>query len=445
MSATSRAGRSRGVTSSSCAAARAEALAEVARHNDQDVRSLGWLLAHIERRLGDPAARAVAPPGDLAGLARAFTRERRLPEALDCLDAAADRPDEVRAPDRPAAPPAPLVTSRVAARETLEDAPWWSPRRPADFGGPPRRVPPSPFGSGSAPVGVAWTMERIAVDRAHLLRRLGRYEDAVGAWSALAAGPGRTAVVAAIELAKIHEHRRHDPAAALAAADRGLGAIERRRRLGRPEPALEADLLRRVVRLRSRSLSAPRPGAGPLALFDRLDLRVLARADRQADSFPGTADQHGSPIRDPGQADVLDRERAGGGREAQIRGPSGARPPDDRRSQHGGHQGRQERVAGARSGRSPGPWRSAGSGPCPRAPSVPTRSSVPALGAFRDEQVGSRVEERGQVGQAGARGNIVVAHADQVGPAEQRGRRRGAAGDLPARNEVAEHPLPAER
>ena len=96
----------------------AEALAEVARHNDQDVRSLGWLLAHIERRLGDPAARSVAPPGDLAGLARAFTRERRLPEALDCLDAAADRPDELRTPDRPATPPAPLVTSRVAARET---------------------------------------------------------------------------------------------------------------------------------------------------------------------------------------------------------------------------------------------------------------------------------------------------------------------------------------
>jgi len=106
-------------------------------------------------------------------------------------------------------------------------------------------------------------MERIAVDRAHLLRRLGRYEDAVGAWSALAAGPGRTAVVAAIELAKIHEHCRHDPSAALAAANRGLGAIERRRRLGRPEPALEADLLRRVVRLRSRSLSDLGPALDP--------------------------------------------------------------------------------------------------------------------------------------------------------------------------------------
>ena len=54
-------------------------------------------------------------------------------------------------------------------------------------------------------------------------------------------------------------------------------------------------------------------------MFDRLDLRVLARGDRSADLFPGTADQDGSPIRDPGQTDVLDRERAGGGREAKVR------------------------------------------------------------------------------------------------------------------------------
>jgi hypothetical protein len=228
----------------------AEALAEVARHNDQDVRSLGWLLAHIETRLGDPAMRSAAPPGDLAGLARAFTRERRLPEALDCLEAAADRPAEMTTPVPRAAS---AVSSPVAARETPDDAPWWSPRRPADFGGRPRRRgSPSPFGPGSAPVGVAWTTERIAVDRAHLLRRLERYEAAVEAWTALAAGPGRTAIVAAVELAKIHEHRRHDRPAALAAATRGLGAIDRRRRLGRPEPALEADLLRRVARLRQR-------------------------------------------------------------------------------------------------------------------------------------------------------------------------------------------------
>ena len=66
----------------------AQPLAAVVRHNDEDVRSLARLLAHIERGLGDPIARTSAPRGDLAGLARAFRRERRFEEAVDCLDAA---------------------------------------------------------------------------------------------------------------------------------------------------------------------------------------------------------------------------------------------------------------------------------------------------------------------------------------------------------------------
>jgi hypothetical protein len=136
--------------------------------------------------------------------------------------------------------------NRIAAR----DEPWWSPRRPADFGGRPPVRPIAP--SLSAPVDAPWTAERIAIDRAHLLRRVGRHADAAEAWSALAAGPGRTAIVATIELAKLHEHRLRDRPAALAAAQRGLGMVERRLRLGRPEPALEADLLRRLTRLRRR-------------------------------------------------------------------------------------------------------------------------------------------------------------------------------------------------
>ena len=136
-------------------------------------------------------------------------------------------------------------------------------------------------------------------------------------------------------------------------------------------------------------------------LFDRLDLRVLARADRQADPFPGTADEHGRPIRDPGQADVLDRERAGGGREAKVRGPSRARPPDDRRSQAPRPAGPPGTCRRHRSDRSPGPWRSAGSGPCPgRTVGRRPGRSRPPCGALGDEQVGPRVEERGQVGQA---------------------------------------------
>jgi hypothetical protein len=85
-----------------------------------------------------------------------------------------------------------------------------------------------------------------------MLRRLGRHTDAADAWAALAAGPGRIGVVAAIELAKIREHRLRDRPGALDAVMRGLDAVERRRRHGRPEPALEADLTRRAIRLRRR-------------------------------------------------------------------------------------------------------------------------------------------------------------------------------------------------
>jgi hypothetical protein len=95
-----------------------------------------------------------------------------------------------------------------------------------------------------------------------VLRRLGRHTDAAEVWTGLAAGPGRIAIVAAIELAKLREHHLRDRPGALTAALRGLGFIERRRHLGRPEPALEADLLRRVARLRRRVLAAERHAAG---------------------------------------------------------------------------------------------------------------------------------------------------------------------------------------
>src|SRR6185503_6225819 len=99
-----------------------------------------------------------------------------------------------------------------------------------DYGGRPRR-PAEMTAAPSAPVQAPWTVERIAVDRAHLLRRLGRHAEAAEAWSALAAGPGRVAVVALIELAKLEEHRLGNRAGALASAQRGLGASERRRRM----------------------------------------------------------------------------------------------------------------------------------------------------------------------------------------------------------------------
>ena len=198
-------------------------LVDVVRHNDQDVRSLARLLVHLESRLGDVDRRAAAQSGDLAGLARAFTRERRFGEALGCLDAAMARGDDV------AGPQAPMPAAETRA---VREDPWWSPRRPADFGGPPRRVSLLGGAPRTAAFDAAWTSERIAMERAHLLRRLGRHAEAAEAWEALAVGTGRGAILATIELAKLHEHRLGDRTAAIRAVLRGFSLVERRRRIG---------------------------------------------------------------------------------------------------------------------------------------------------------------------------------------------------------------------
>ncbi len=225
----------------------ADALVEVVRHNDQDVRSLARLLAHLETHFGDPDRRAGAVSGDLAGLARSFAKVRRLDEALECLEAAFLRADNDS-----------TVPRQIIARESnaTNDVPWWSSRRPADFGGRPGRQPNPGGASRSAAFDAPWTIERIAIDRAHLLRRLGRHRDAAVAWDVLAAGTGRGAILAVIELAKLQEHRIRDRRAAMATVARGLTLIERRRRLGCPEPALETDLARRHARLQRWRASA---------------------------------------------------------------------------------------------------------------------------------------------------------------------------------------------
>jgi hypothetical protein len=224
----------------------ADPLVEVVRHNDQDVRSLAHLVGHVERGYADPVARREAPRGDLAGLARAFARERRFNEALECLDAAVSAEDE--RPQRSL--PSPPIPFPVVARETGTE--WWQPAYRPDFGGRPRRPEPLPAYDRPAAFTAPWSDERLYLDRAHVLRRLGRVEDACAAWAALAVSPGRIGVVAAIELSKLREHRLHDPVGAFEAATRGLAAAERRRRIGRPEPILEANLVRRLERLRKR-------------------------------------------------------------------------------------------------------------------------------------------------------------------------------------------------
>jgi hypothetical protein len=221
----------------------AQPLAAVVRHNDEDVRSLARLLVRLERDLGDVTVRAHAPRGDLAGLARAFRRERRLEEAVECLDAALVADD-----DRPA-------DRVVAAPPTAPEEPWWSPRRRADFGGRPLPRSVSASWDHRRAFDKPWDVTRIGVDRAHLLRRLGRTVDALEAWEALAHGPGRTAILAAIEAAKLREHRLADVGGALASVERGLALADRRRALGMPEPALERDLRHRWRRLRRRAVA----------------------------------------------------------------------------------------------------------------------------------------------------------------------------------------------
>lgn len=217
-------------------------LIEVLHHNAQDVLALGLLLAHVDRGYGDETARRTAPHGDLAGLARAFARDRRLDEALACLDAA------LAGADRP--------SSSTVAGHADEDAPgseWWSPRRPADFGGRPVG-----WGRGSFPhpqgdrLGDPWTVDRIARERGHMLRRLGRFDDAVEAFIALAASGGRVGVAACIEAAKLREHRLGDVRGAFEAVRAGWRHAERSRAVGRPLPRYEQDLVRRGQRLRQR-------------------------------------------------------------------------------------------------------------------------------------------------------------------------------------------------
>ena len=206
----------------------AQPLLAVVRHNREDVRSLARLLVHVETQFADETGRRQAHRGDLAGLARAYSRERRLDEALECLETA--------------------VGGSSAAGADPDDDIWWAPRRPVDYGGRPVARSPAATPRLDSP----WTEERILVERARLLRRLGRFEAAAEAWLALAAGIGPIAVLAWIEVAKLREHRLADLPGAFAAADRARGLAERRRRLGRIDPPLDRALARRLERLNRR-------------------------------------------------------------------------------------------------------------------------------------------------------------------------------------------------
>ena len=232
----------------------ADLLEDVVRHNAEDVRSLARLVAHLADGLADRSTWTTAPAGDLAGLGRAFRLAGCLDDSLACLDAALDRASDELAS-------ATTRATMTAAREA--PSPWWL--RPSDM--PWSR--PAAENVGPARLGDAWTEQRLFVERAHVLRRLGRMEGATESWIAAAAGPGRFGVLAWMEVAKLRERHLGDLVGALAATQRARAALDRRRRLGLPEPRLElgVELRRaRLARRLERSAGTARPTTGAATL-----------------------------------------------------------------------------------------------------------------------------------------------------------------------------------
>jgi uncharacterized protein YprB with RNaseH-like and TPR domain len=182
---------------------RAELLRDVVEHNRQDIVSLGLLL----RVLGDFASAtgwARQHPGDLAGLARAFMARGRIEDALSCLEAA--------------------LAADAWALGVIDGA----------------------------------TIRRqLSAERARLLGRLGRRADAYTAWLEIALRGGPGAALAWLHVARHREHRERDIAGALAACREAATVAERARLWDQPMLAIEADLERRMARLRRKSF-APR-------------------------------------------------------------------------------------------------------------------------------------------------------------------------------------------
>ena len=180
---------------------RGELLRDVVEHNRQDIVSLGLLL----RVLGGYASAANWTrfhPGDLAGLARAFVARGRIEDALSCVEAA--------------------LAADAWALGVVDGA---SVRR------------------------------HLSAERARLLARLGRRAEAHAAWLEIAMRGGPGAALAWLHVARHREHRERDVAGALAACREAAAVAERARLWDRPMLSIEADLTRRMVRLRRKSFA----------------------------------------------------------------------------------------------------------------------------------------------------------------------------------------------
>ena len=182
-------------------------LLDVLEHNLQDVVSMALLLRVLAADLAPASTGRRAPlgvdPGDLGGLGIAYARRRRHEEALACFEDALERLTDVRD---------------------------------------------------------AYRHEEVAVARARILTRLGRRDEAEGAWHAIALEGGPAAALAWLHVAKHREHDGRDLRGALAATDRARALSERARLFSRRDRVVERDLARRVPRLRRR-LAATRHAA----------------------------------------------------------------------------------------------------------------------------------------------------------------------------------------
>lgn len=179
---------------------RGDLLREVLEHNRQDVVSLGLLLRILSDELlaaarGASGQQPAVLAADLGGLGRLFARRKRHVDALACFDGALER----------------LLARSDAARYEL-----------------------------------------IAADRARTLTRLGRREEAEGAWHALALEGGRMAALAWLQVAKHREHDAADFGAALEATRKARALADRARLFGHRDRLVERDLARRTPRLQRR-------------------------------------------------------------------------------------------------------------------------------------------------------------------------------------------------
>jgi hypothetical protein len=184
---------------------RPQPLRAVLEHNRQDIATLGRLLAVLGRLVDGRGEWSDVHPSDLGGLGRSLARHGRPDEGLACVDSA--------------------LASPAWQRGIVGGGPLW---------------------------------RRLATDRARLLGRLGRREEALAAWLDIARRGGPGAAAAWLLIARHREWVERDFSGAIEACAQALSAAERARLWGRPAPSIERDLATRLPRLRRRAFRSLR-------------------------------------------------------------------------------------------------------------------------------------------------------------------------------------------